>query len=342
MTTMKGLTDRIRGTLYGVALGDAMGMPSELWPRQRVLSHFTRITGFLAGPEGHFVVDGFQAGQVTDDTQQTLMLAGAIIEADGRVEPDVIAKNLVRWADRVGASEGNFLGPSSARAINALRNGASPWDTGKGGETNGAAMLISPVGIITQSHDLHTLVDRVESACVVSHNTDVAISGASLLAGAVSAAIDTDMSSPLAARIDRVLAVAIEASRLGFERGEKMVAASVPTRAELAVTIARQPGTDNDFLQSLYDTVGTSVLTTESVPAALGLFVRAQGDPLRASLLAANLGGDTDTIGAMATALCGAFSGLSTIPEEYVQTLNRVNDLAIDEVAAQLQDYRLR
>jgi len=340
-TTMKALTDRVRGTLYGVALGDAMGMPSELWPRERVLSHFTQITGFLPGPDGHFVVDGFKAGEVTDDTQQTLMLAAAIVEADGRVDPNIITKNLVRWADRVGASEGNFLGPSSARAIEALRNGASPWDTGKTGETNGAAMRISPVGIISPSHDLITLVDRVEAACVVSHHTDVAISGASLLAGAVSAAIDSDASTALETRIDGVLAVALEAARLGHRRGERMVAASVPARTELAVSIARRPRGDDEFLQALYDTVGASVLTTESVPAALGLFVRAKGDPLRASLLAANLGGDTDTIGAMATGLCGAFSGFSAIPAEYVDTLNQVNDFEIEQVADKLQEYRL-
>ncbi|MEO3779836.1 ADP-ribosylglycohydrolase family protein [Micromonospora sp. B11E3] len=32
--------DRARGCLAGVALGDAMGMPGELWPRQRVVSTF--------------------------------------------------------------------------------------------------------------------------------------------------------------------------------------------------------------------------------------------------------------------------------------------------------------
>ncbi|BBU82712.1 hypothetical protein EIMP300_41120 [Escherichia coli] len=33
-------TERILGALYGQALGDAMGMPSELWPRSRVKAHF--------------------------------------------------------------------------------------------------------------------------------------------------------------------------------------------------------------------------------------------------------------------------------------------------------------
>lgn len=39
-------TERILGALYGQALGDAMGMPSELWPRSRVKAHFAGLTVF--------------------------------------------------------------------------------------------------------------------------------------------------------------------------------------------------------------------------------------------------------------------------------------------------------
>lgn len=38
--------ERILGALYGQALGDAMGMPSELWPRTRVKAHFGWIDRF--------------------------------------------------------------------------------------------------------------------------------------------------------------------------------------------------------------------------------------------------------------------------------------------------------
>ena len=44
-------TERILGALYGQALGDAMGMPSELWPRSRVKAHFGWIDRFLPGPK---------------------------------------------------------------------------------------------------------------------------------------------------------------------------------------------------------------------------------------------------------------------------------------------------
>lgn len=342
MTNSIDTLDRILGSFYGVALGDAMGMPSELWPRRRVLKHFGEITGFLPGPDGHFVVDGFVAGQVTDDTQQTLMLAGAIIAGGGEVDAGTVAKHIVAWADRVGASEGNFLGPSSAKAIDALRNGASPWETGKTGETNGASMRIAPVGILTRPDDLVTLVDRVEAACVASHHTDVAISGASLIAGAVAAAVETPPTGTLEERLDAVLAVGYAAAELGFERGERVVAASVIARSKLAAQLARKPYSDTEFLQELYDLVGASVATTESVPAAIGIFVRAGGNPVRSSYLAANLGGDTDTIGAIVGGICGAFSGLSSIPNEYLGVLNEVNELGIEDLGELFLQYRAR
>lgn len=336
------ILDRILGSFYGVALGDAMGMPSELWPRARVIEHFGAITEFLPGPDGHFIVDGYSAGQVTDDTQQTIMLAGAIIDGDGTVDAVTVAKHIVAWADRVGASEGNFLGPSSAKAIAALRAGASPWDTGKTGETNGAAMRIAPVGLMSRANDLVALVDRVEAACVASHHTDVAIAGASLMAGAIAAAVDSPADGDLTARIDAVLEAGYAAALLGMERGEHVVAASVVARAQLAVRYARGIEDETEFLQALYDTVGASVATTESVPAAIGLFVRANGNPVASSFLAANLGGDTDTIGAIVGGLCGAFSGLSVIPAEYVNKLDEVNELGFDALAPHFVEYRSR
>lgn len=45
-------TERILGALYGQALGDAMGMPSELWPRSRVKAHFGWIDRFLPWTKG--------------------------------------------------------------------------------------------------------------------------------------------------------------------------------------------------------------------------------------------------------------------------------------------------
>ena len=333
------LLDHAHGCLLGVALGDAMGMPGELWPRDRVRTHFGWIEEFLPGPDGHFVVDGFVAGQVTDDTQQAFMLADAIIEGDGEVDVATVARHLVGWADRVGASEGNFLGPSSARAIEKLRGGADPTTTGQGGETNGAAMRIAPVGLVRRSDDLSALVDAVVGATLMSHDTSIAVSGAALVAGVISGALDNLDVAP-SDRLEHALAVGYRAAALGLERGEKVVAASVVSRSELARDMAQSSTDDDQFLQNLYDLVGASVATAETVPAAIGLVARTQADPVRTAILAANLGGDTDTIGAIATGMAGAITGATAIPADLTETLRTVNDIDPATIASRLVSLR--
>ncbi len=76
------LLNKILGGLYGQALGDAWAMPALMRPAE-TWKHFGGwITRFLDAPESHPVHRGLHAGQVTDDTEQAIALAEAII-ADG-------------------------------------------------------------------------------------------------------------------------------------------------------------------------------------------------------------------------------------------------------------------
>ena len=328
------IEERVLGGLYGVAYGDSMGMPGELWSRRKIADHFGRIDHFLPGPDGHFVVDGFVAGQVTDDTLQTEVLAQVMVDSGGIVDAELYARRLVEWADRIGASEGNFLGPSSARALQAIREGKPLSETGATGDTNGAAMRIVPVGLVVSvAGGVNRLVAQVVEACRPTHFTDVAISGACLIAGAVSAAFTATV-------IDDVVESALAAATLGREFGNSVMGASVTRRAEMAVSIARSSPDADHVLGELYDVIGSTVAMPEAAPTALGLAVAADGDPARCARLAANLGGDTDTIGAMATGICGAFSGVEAIPKDDLETIGSVNRLDFGHLASALAALR--
>ena len=62
------LKDKIAGALYGMALGDAMGMPAELWGRERARKFFGgKITGFIDGPKENDVAFNYNKAQFTDD-----------------------------------------------------------------------------------------------------------------------------------------------------------------------------------------------------------------------------------------------------------------------------------
>lgn len=341
MNAVTLITDRARGALYGVALGDAMGMPGELWSRAKVLDTFGWIDRFLDAPAGHPIVDGWVAGQVTDDTQQMMMLAESIVHAKGTVDVTILARDLVAWADRVGATDGRFLGPTSARVIRALRDGADPLRTGVAGTTNGAAMRIAPVGVLCPSSDLEVLVDQVEASCVIAHHTNISIAGAAMVAAVVSAGIDAPEGQARAETVTAALAAAYRAGTIGMTRGKDEAGASLLRRTELAVAAALSAQDDDGFLQYLYDIIGANTETTESIPAALGLVARAAGDPVAAAILAANLGGDTDTIGAMAGGMCGAIAGYAAIPDGMAAQLVQVNDLRLEPTIAQLVAYRL-
>jgi ADP-ribosylglycohydrolase len=86
--------------------------------------------------------------------------------------------------------------------------------------------------------------------------------------------------------------------------------------------------------------VGTSLATQESVAAAFAIASLAPDDPWRACRLGARLGGDSDTIAAMAGAVVGACTGLSALPVEAVRTVREVNDLHLEPLVDELLALR--
>ena len=86
--------------------------------------------------------------------------------------------------------------------------------------------------------------------------------------------------------------------------------------------------------------VGTGTSTIESVPCAIAMVELANTDPNRCAILCANLGGDTDTIGAMATAICGALHGVEAIEPALKDELDAVNQLDFMRYATALARYR--
>lgn len=74
-------------------------------------------------------------------------------------------------------------------------------------------------------------------------------------------------------------------------------------------------------------------LVTESIPTAFGLVILAGGDPMRVVRYAANIGGDTDTIGAIAGAICGALRGIGAVDRALLAEVERLYRPAIEYAA---------
>lgn len=325
--------ERILGALYGQALGDAMGMPSELWPRTRVKAHFGWIDHFQPGPKENNAACYFNRAEFTDDTSMALCLADALLERNGQIDPDLIGRNILDWALRFDAFNKNVLGPTSKIALNAIRDGKPVAELENNGVTNGAAMRVSPLGCLLPAQNLDTFIDEIALASSPTHKSDLAIAGAVVVAWAISRAIDGKSWAEI---VDALPTIA----RYAQQKRITTFSAALSARLEIALKIARNAGGTESASEQLYQVVGAGTSTIESVPCAIAMVELAQTDPNRCAILCANLGGDTDTIGAMATAICGALHGINAIDPVLKQELDAVNQLDFTRYATALAQLR--
>ncbi|AQP48204.1 hypothetical protein BW730_12525 [Tessaracoccus aquimaris] len=322
---------RAEGALIGLALGDALGMPTQMLTRSRIAELFGTLDRFHPGPAENPISPGQVAGTVTDDTEQAVILARLILDGGGTVDLTTFAQALSDWHHEMEAKGSlDLLGPSTLRAIEAFRRGTPPTETGRWGDTNGAAMRVAPLGIAHRIFPMRAFVDRIEAVDVLTHNTRIANSGASAIAAAVSAGID-------GADLRDLMHAALEAAEEGATRGYATPGPSVPDRIRWAVSLAMGP----EPLEAIERLVGTSVATQEAVPAALAIVAAYADDPWAGVLAAASLGGDSDTVAAMAGAVLGALHGVDAFPADEVAYLELVNpDLDLRGLAAGLMGLR--
>jgi ADP-ribosylglycohydrolase len=320
-------SSRARGALYGLAIGDALGMPTQLLSRAQIRARYGTLTGFEPAPPDHPIAAGQPAGSVTDDTEQAVLVGRLLTR--GPIDPCELAAALVAW-ERSMAERGSLdlLGPSTKRAVAAVLVGQDPAQTGRYGDTNGAAMRIAPVGIATRAPGL---VDAVVAASSVTHNTGIALAGAAAVAAVVSAGLD-------GAAFTEALPLALAAAREAALRGYWVAGADVAARIEWAISLTDGLSEDQ-AAEQIYTLVGTSLATQESVPAAFAVLAAVPGDPWLACLFAASLGGDCDTIAAMAGAMGGAIAGVEAFPADAIAVIDKQH-LDVGQLADEL--YRIR
>lgn len=313
------LEAKIMGTLVGMTLGDSLGMPGELWTKSQIRHQLGYIDTFKDGPQNNEVACYFSAGQFTDDSAQALLFLDTVCEYHTIPETSILAKKLLKWINDVNGFEKNLLGASSKSALLAhSKNEDYTLYTSKA-ETNGAAMRIAPLGCIIDGHDLNTMAKAVAKISKVTHSTDVTIAGASMIAQAVASAI-------LGKNFDEILNDVFKVHDIALTLGTPTYSANSKARLKIAISLLNKCKNDDEVSQMIYDVIGTGVLSSEAVPAALAIAYYCQ-NPEKAAIMCANLGGDTDTIGAMACAICGAYTGVEKIRPEWISILEKVNHI---------------
>ena len=332
---------RAHGALAGLALGDALGMPTQAMSPEQIRAVYGRITGLVDGDASQPYAPGMPAGSVTDDTEQALLIASLLVRgrgsSSGRVALNAVefAHALLAWEDSmIERGSLDLLGPSTKAALERVRAGEDPLTVGGAGTTNGAAMRVTPIGIAVSTEDPEAFAEAVWSSCRVTHATRQGFQSAALVAAAVSMGIDTvrtpspDLRSLLWKAVTYVDSLP--------ERGAWTPDPDVVAATRRAMQLVANPASSS--LECLIDQVGTSVASAHAIPMAFALLAR---DPSPQALLdAANIGGDTDTIGAIAGAILGAALGVQVLPADSLSMIEEVSHLGLSGVAGDLLELR--
>jgi ADP-ribosyl-[dinitrogen reductase] hydrolase len=307
-----GLLDRASGVLLAQAAGDALGVPYEFamppGPGQR--DEVAVMRGGGLGP--------YAPGEWSDDTQMSVCVArvtathdvlSPVPDAFGSTPLDDVASAFEAWrtggASDVGTQTAAVLreaaarrGPAAARlrAASAALHEATGRTAG-----NGALMRTGVVGLVA-------LDDRDATARA---------------ARAVAGLTHTD---PLAAEScvlwSEAVRVAVTERRLDVRAGLDLLPPDAATRWSAWIADAELPSPTADLRQN-----GFTVTALQAAWHAIATTTPAQpsgshdhlGDALQAAVA---IGGDTDTVAAIAGALLGARYGTRAVPREWAAAVH--------------------
>lgn len=327
---------RAYGALAGLALGDALGMPTQAMSPQQIQMVYGQVTGLVDGDKSQPYAPGMAAGSVTDDTEQALLIASLLLKGHGsglNLDASEFSHALLAWEDSmIERGSLDLLGPSTKAALERVRAGENPLRVGGEGTTNGAAMRVTPIGIAASTSDRQLFADAVWSSCQVTHATRQGFQSAALVAAAVSLGIDAG-----AADVTDLLWKAVAFVHSLPERGAWSPEPDVVAATHRALKLAAQPSSSLEWLAGQ---IGTAVAAAQAIPMAFALLAR---DPSPCALLqAANLGGDTDTISAIAGAILGASLGVEVFDAYGLAQVEQVSQLDLPSVATDLLALRDR
>lgn len=281
------LLDQFKCCVLGTAIGDALGMPVEGLTRSEIKKIHGEINDFLPSP-----YNDFKAGEWTDDTEQMIVLAESILETV-YLNPENFAKRLKNWFLE---SRNPRIGPTSSRALKNLINNV-PWDrAGVYSDTCGAAMRVMPIGLV-----YHFSLNLVERYAVISasvtHKGTAAIGGAVAIATSIAClCLDfkkEELVSEIVGRVKKYNDLLAEKIEYSYQISDKNI----------------------DFA---INKLGNSMSALDSVPMAFYCYFSSKSFE-ECVIKAVNVGGDTDSIAAMAGAIKGCEGG--DIPTKWLKRL---------------------
>ncbi|WP_223692031.1 ADP-ribosylglycohydrolase family protein [Leifsonia poae] len=302
--------DRARGAFVGLAIGDAMGAPTEGMTIEAIRQTFGRVTALAPDAAG------------TDDTEYAVLCARGILEHGSALTAADVAAT---WMSAVSRQQGGFYGAgfSEMVAIANLGAGLTPPTSGLLSYerwSDGAAMRVTPIGIFAAgSADEACRLAAIDAS--VSHSADGVYCAQAIAAGVSTALVSDD---------HRAVIDAAVAALPADSWSRRLV--------DRALDIAACSASADEASDELYREISLfhypwADAAPEATALALGLFSAARGDFRDALLASVNIGRDSDTIAAMTGALAGALIGYDALPREWSEPVLTVHGRCIVDTA---------
>ena len=293
------LGDHKRGTLLGLAVGDALGAAAEFRPP----GTFAPVTGYRGGGP-----HGLGPGEWTDDTSMALALADSIASVGWALNDQ--ARRYMAWWNRGEYSvngECFDIGITTRTALSRFeRTGDVPasGDASERASGNGSIMRLGPVPIRYADlfpDRLDELIRLLVESSLPTHASPQCLSACAymgvVLCGLIHGLDREDVLAPTWPPLLRLREIH-------------------PLQAEVNAVAA------GSFRQKQPPEIVGSGYVVKSLEAALWAFHDAK-DFREAVLRAVNLGDDADTTGAVCGQFAGAYWGESGIPQEWRDGLAR-------------------
>lgn len=294
---MLSITQRARGCLLGLACGDAVGAAVECYIR----GQFPPVTDMIGGG-----VFRLLKGQWTDDTAMALCLADSLLACEGFNATDQMQRYLCWLYEGYNSSTGKALGvgKQTIRALFDFEETGVPYSkqTASQYSGNGSLMRLAPI-ILAYYRNPVQLAHYAALSSQTTHASNECIQSCQYFAEVVRRAL---LGMPKTALFEHL-----------------------PNHQFNCLTHLCQ----QDFLSKTADEITSSGYVIDCLEAALWSFWQAN-DFREAILIAANLGGDADTVAAVCGQLAGAYYGGDAIPANWLSSLYRQND--IQHIAMQL------
>ncbi|WP_327067392.1 ADP-ribosylglycohydrolase family protein [Kitasatospora sp. NBC_01250] len=319
---------RATGTLLGLAIGDAMGYPTEFkwmeylentWPNWRELP--------LPTP-----------ALITDDTQMTLALARAVRRA-GALTPQSFTEPLrdefVSWS--VSPENNRAPGMTCLRACGLLASPDRPWQEASqlGSKGCGANMRVAPLGLVPGLTE-RQLSGAAQLQSALTHGHPTALAASDLTALTVRLLVEGTAPAELPGLL-RAHAVANRTRYDDHWLGD-LVAHSQDHSAEQFIARGWDEclGVLDRLDAALADpepqadpclATGEGWIAEEALATGLLCFLLFPDDPVTAVRRAAYSSGDSDSIACLTGAFAGAHAGPDVWPADWVRRIEHRDEL---------------